>query len=221
MNPGLVWNIPVEKEEKTLFLTFDDGPHPIATRFVLDTLKQYNALATFFCVGRNVADHKDIFQDVINDGHSIGNHTHNHLNGWKVSDREYIDDVLQAAAVMDTSLFRPPYGRITRFQSRVLRGKADGAIVSPGKRKTFSIIMWSVLSGDWDHRLTGERCYDNVVLNARPGSIIVFHDSAKALDRLQFALPKVLEHFSSKGYRFAAITPGLVSSGMPPMSPAL
>src|SRR4051812_11800885 len=117
---NFVWEIPVEKDEKILYLTFDDGPHPVATPFVLDTLKKYNAKATFFCIGNNVVTYPDVYKRSIEEGHTIGNHTYNHLNGWKVNDKEYIDDILKAAEVIDSKLFRPPYGRISRFQSAVL-----------------------------------------------------------------------------------------------------
>jgi peptidoglycan-N-acetylglucosamine deacetylase len=211
MNPGLVWDIHVEEDEKILYLSFDDGPHPIATPFVLDQLKKYNAKATFFCIGKNVVDHPDIYERILNEGHAVGNHTHNHLNGWKVKDKEYINDVLKAGEVIDSRLFRPPYGRITRFQSRVLRRQSPVLSLeaieqrSTNNEQRFSIIMWSILSGDWDKNIDGKKCYENVVLNAKPGSIIVFHDSAKALERLQFALPKVLEYFTGKGFQFQKI----------------
>jgi peptidoglycan/xylan/chitin deacetylase (PgdA/CDA1 family) len=204
MYPNLVWDVPVEKDEKFLYLTFDDGPHPIATPFVLDQLKLYNAKATFFCVGRNVADHNDIYKDIIEQGHKVGNHTYDHLNGWKVKDQEYIDDIAKAAELIDSKLFRPPYGRITKFQSSVLTGKISDDQSQTSNPK-FQIIMWSVLAGDWDKNITAEKCYENVVMNAKPGSIIVFHDSAKALERLQYALPKALAYFAQQGYQFKAL----------------
>jgi peptidoglycan/xylan/chitin deacetylase (PgdA/CDA1 family) len=203
--PGLIWNIPVEDDEKILYLTFDDGPHPIATPFVLDQLKKYNAKATFFCIGRNVVEHPGIYKRILDEGHSVGNHTYNHLNGWKVKDKEYIDDILKAGEVIDSKMFRPPYGRITKFQSKVLRCERSTDPRTTTSQYRFSIVMWSVLSADWDNNINGEKCYENVILNAKPGSIVVFHDSAKALQRLQFALPKVLEYYSQKGYRFHGI----------------
>lgn len=206
MHPGLTWDMQVEEDEKILYLTFDDGPHPIATPFVLDLLNQYDAKATFFCIGRNVVDHTDIYKRIIDEGHAVGNHTHNHLNGWKVKDQEYIDDVVKAAEVIDSKMFRPPYGRITKFQSAVLRNQLTiGNQPSTINRQPFSIFMWSVLSGDWDNKIDGKKCYENVVLNAKSGSIVVFHDSAKALDRMQFALPKVLQHFTTEGYQFKSL----------------
>lgn len=227
MYPGLTWEIPVEPGEKIVYLTFDDGPHPIATPLVLDQLRRFGAKATFFCIGRNVADHAEIYQRILDEGHSVGNHTYSHLNGWKVKDNEYIADVLKAAELIDSRLFRPPYGRISRFQSAVLRHRlAEGdkkkmsdspkdndqvmTIPGPAEKEHFSIVMWSVLSADWDQKIDGNKCYENVVLNAKPGSIIVFHDSAKALPRLEQALPRVLEHFHQQGYRFEAITREMV-----------
>jgi peptidoglycan-N-acetylglucosamine deacetylase len=213
MYPGITWNMPVEKGEKILYLTFDDGPHPIATTFVLDQLKQFDAKATFFCIGRNVVDHAEVYKKIIDEGHVVGNHTFNHLNGWRTKDDEYVADVLKAATVIDSGLFRPPYGRITRFQSAILR---KTVVDSPQlklpsdstlnlQHSTFNIIMWSVLSADWDNNIDGKKCYENIVLNAKSGSIVVFHDSAKALERMQFALPKVLEYYAKEGYTFKSI----------------
>ncbi len=202
--PKFIWDIPVEKEEKIIYLTFDDGPHPVATTFVLDKLKQYNAKATFFCIGNNVTNHPDIYQRILNEGHTAGNHTYNHLNGKKVSDAEYIKDIQKAAEVIDSRLFRPPYGRITKFQSKVVRGEL-GIGNDPNKPPGFKIIMWSVLAGDWDNKLDGNKCAENIISNTKPGSIIVFHDSEKAWDRLQIALVRVLEYFAAKGYRFDSL----------------
>jgi peptidoglycan/xylan/chitin deacetylase (PgdA/CDA1 family) len=189
----LVWNIP--SKERVLYLTFDDGPHPVVTPFVLDLLKEYSATATFFCIGKNVQQQPQIYRRVLMEGHRVGNHTQDHLNGWKTDDREYIGNIRDAARAIDSSLFRPPYGRITGFQSALLRKEPFN----------YKIIMWEVLSADFDRALDGERCARNVIRHARPGSIIVFHDSEKAWDRLRIALPKVLEHFYKKGYRFEAI----------------
>jgi peptidoglycan-N-acetylglucosamine deacetylase len=203
MYPDLIWDIHVEEDEKILYLTFDDGPHPIATPFVLDQLEKYDAKATFFCIGRNVVDHIDIYNRILDEDHEIGNHTFNHLNGWKTNDKRYIADILQAANVIDSNLFRPPYGRITRFQAKILTQFRTIA-----NKSGYKIIMWSVLSGDWDNKIDGKKCYDNVLLNAKSGSIVVFHDSAKALERLQFALPKVLEYYKNEGYQFKVIPLG-------------
>ncbi|HEX6915778.1 MAG TPA: polysaccharide deacetylase family protein, partial [Chitinophagaceae bacterium] len=163
---------------------------------------------TFFCIGRNVSDHQDIYRRILDEGHSVGNHSYDHLNGWKVKDNDYISNVLKASEVIDSKLFRPPYGRIRRFQSAVLRKKIAAAAREGATPQTgFTIIMWSVLSADWDQNIDGERCYQNVVLHAGPGDIVVFHDSAKALPRLEVALPKVLAWYRGKGYRFERLDP--------------
>ncbi len=193
INPNLIWNIPVK--EKVLYLTFDDGPHAVATPFVLETLKTYGAKATFFCIGKNVQAYPQIYRRVLLEGHRVGNHTQDHLNGWKVEDRRYLDNIIEAGQWIDSDLFRPPYGRISAFQSSLLR-------VEPFNYK---IIMWEVLSADFDRSLTAQRCAMNVIRRAKPGSIVVFHDSEKAYERLEGALPAVLEHFSGLGYRFEAL----------------
>ncbi len=191
--PDCVWEI--ETSEKILYLTFDDGPQPEVTQFVLEELKKYNALGTFFCIGENVKKHFDIYKGIIEMGHQPGNHTFNHLNGWKVKDADYLENIAAASDIIDSNLFRPPYGRITKFQIKALKGT----------RFYLSTIMWSVLSGDFDEKLSGENCYLNVIRNAKPGSIVVFHDSLKAFPRLKYALPRVLKYFSSDGYQFKAI----------------
>lgn len=196
--PRCVWDIPVK--EKILYLTFDDGPHPVVTPFVLNTLKQYDARATFFCIGKNVAAHPDIYSNILEEGHRVGNHTFHHLNGWKVTDEMYLKSIFEAGKYIDSSLFRPPYGKITRFQVKLLTGIRNSPVTS-----NFKIIMWDVLSGDFDVALLGSTCSRNVIKNAQPGSVIVFHDSEKAFPRLKEALPRTLEHFSKKGYRFEAI----------------
>jgi peptidoglycan/xylan/chitin deacetylase (PgdA/CDA1 family) len=188
-----IWRIDTDKN--LLYLTFDDGPHPEATSFVLDELKKLNAKATFFCVGKNVKENFSIYQRIIAEGHKVGNHTYNHLNGWKTDDKKYIEDIQKAAKVVDSNLFRPPYGRITKFQIKAISGE----------RLHLKTIMWDVLSGDFDASVNGENCYLNVVNNAKPGSIIVFHDSLKSFTTLQYALPKILKFYSEKGYHFPVL----------------
>lgn len=190
-----IWSIPTN--EKVLYLTFDDGPHPQATPFVLQELKKYNALATFFCIGKNVAAHPAIYKQITDEGHSIGNHTYNHLNGWKTNNEVYLNDIHLASQNIDSSLFRPPYGRITRFQAKNLKSVLKG--------KDPKVIMWDVLSGDFDNNCTAEKCLTNVIFTSVPGSIIVFHDSEKAYPRLSYALPRVLMHFAEKGYLFRSL----------------
>lgn len=191
--PALTWRI--KEPGKTVYLTFDDGPHETATPFVLDQLKQYNAQASFFCIGKNVAAHPDIYQRILEEGHSVGNHTYNHVNGWKVSDEVYVSEVAKAATLIKSNLFRPPYGRIKRSQQKKLQ------TLNP-KLQT---IMWDVLSGDFDINLSAEACLGYVLYHTRPGSIIVFHDSTKAWERMRYALPKVLEHFTKQGYEFRTL----------------
>ncbi|MBS3992098.1 MAG: polysaccharide deacetylase family protein [Bacteroidetes bacterium] len=193
----LVWSF--NTSEKVLFLTFDDGPTPEITPFILKTLKQYNAQATFFCVGENIQKHPEVFQEIIGKNHAIGNHTFNHLKGWKTTNYNYINNTDKAQLTIEKfkktklKLFRPPYGKIGYFQSKKLLSKG------------YKIIMWDVLSGDFDSNITKEKVLSNVLKNSTNGSIIVFHDHQKAFDNLKFTLPKVLEYFNVKGYRFEAI----------------
>jgi peptidoglycan/xylan/chitin deacetylase (PgdA/CDA1 family) len=189
--PSLIWSMPTHDQD--IFLTFDDGPHETITPFVLDTLRQYNAKASFFCIGKNVANYKKVYKKILEDGHTIGNHTYSHLNGWKTSDEVYVKDVIKASKIIDSKLFRPPYGRMGGFQIQELK-------------KVFNIIMWDVISGDFDIALSPQKCLENVISNTVPGSIIVFHDSAKAFPRLEYVLPKALQHFKERGYNCKAIT---------------
>ena len=188
----MVWTIPTK--EKELYLSFDDGPHETATPFVLDQLKQHDAKATFFCLGKNVQTHPGIYQRILDEGHTPGNHTFNHLNGWKTKNDLYVRDIGEAAKYIDSKLFRPPYGRISPFVSKMLR-----------KQLQYKIVMWHVLSGDFDEKLSAQKCLENVLLYAKPGSIIVFHDSSKAWKRMNFALPKILQYYSNKGFLFKAV----------------
>ena len=193
--PSYTWNI--KTQEKIVYLSFDDGPHEKATPFVLEELKKYNAKATFFCVGKNVVALPVLYDRILQEGHTTGNHTYNHLNGWKTAEADYLKDVAQAAKYIDSSLFRPPYGKIKSFQARNI-----SAVLNDQSAK---IIMWDVLSGDFDQTITKEQCLQNVVLNVRSGSIIVFHDSEKAFPLLEYCLPRTLEFLSSKGFRFEAL----------------
>jgi peptidoglycan/xylan/chitin deacetylase (PgdA/CDA1 family) len=188
--PSLTWSIPTK--EKEVYLTFDDGPHQTITPFVLETLRTYDAKATFFCIGKNVKEHPGIYADVISEGHKVGNHTFNHYNGWKTPDASYINDILEAKKYIDSDLFRPPYGRITKFQIQQLKS-------------LFRIVMWDVLSADFDTTLTPQESLEHVVSNVKPGSIVVFHDSQKALPRLEYALPKALEFLSDQGFKFKSL----------------
>lgn len=195
MYPSYLWSI--NTKEKILYLTFDDGPHPEITSFVLQQLKKYEALATFFCIGKNVVAHPAVYKQIQDEGHAVGNHTFNHLNGCKTENEIYLKDIAEASKVIDSSLFRPCYGRITSFQARNLKP------VMKGKEPT--IVMWDVLSGDFDTECTLQQCLSNVIFASVPGSIIVFHDSEKAFPRLEYTLPKVLRYYSEKGYLFRSL----------------
>lgn len=191
--PQLIWT--AEPGNRAIFLTFDDGPIPIVTPFVLNILKKYDAKATFFCIGENVQKHPDIFDEVKQAGHTIGNHTYNHLRGWDTEDQVYLQNYLKANEVLDTPLFRPPYGRIKRSQIKLLQQA----------RPDIQIIMWDVLSGDFDLGLKRQEALNNVLKNTTDGSIVLFHDSLKAYYKMEYALPKTLEHFSKLGYTFKAL----------------
>ena len=188
--PGYVWR--VRGPEKVLYLTFDDGPIAELTPWVLDRLAEHGAKATFFCLGRNCAFAPQVVERIREEGHALGNHTWDHPRGRRTNTWSYLRNVVKAEPLTSSRVFRPPYGSITFAQTRALR-------------KRYSIILWDVLSGDYDVRLTGEHCAKRVLANARPGSIIVFHDSLKAEPRLRIALPTVLAHFAAQGYRFAAL----------------
>jgi peptidoglycan/xylan/chitin deacetylase (PgdA/CDA1 family) len=192
--PNLVWKKKVNA--KIIYLTFDDGPIPEVTPWVLAQLKEYNAKATFFCVGDNIRKHSDIFSKVVQEDHSIGNHTFHHLNGWKTDSMTYLKDFLCCEEEIQKSgiksnLFRPPYGRITPKQIKQLSSR--------------QIIMWDVLSGDFLSRIKPEQVLNKILKYTQNGSIIVFHDSQKAFKNLEYVLPKYLEHFSQLGYEFHAL----------------
>ena len=248
--PQLLWNKP--RNEKTIYLTFDDGPIPIVTPFVLKTLAVYQAKGTFFCIGDNIQKYPKEFSEVVKSGHSIGNHTFNHLNGWKTDDETYIANAQKAQELTQTNLFRPPYGRIKKSQIKRLRAEgwmAEGereqsemgrqksevgnqftrsqsqpsnadqylqtsnpslnlkppTFYLPPSTQALQIVMWDVLSGDFDTNLSPEKCYQNVIKTTQNGSIIVFHDSLKAFARLQYALPRVMKHFSERGFKFESL----------------
>ncbi|MES2455530.1 MAG: polysaccharide deacetylase family protein [Bacteroidota bacterium] len=191
--PSLTWH--KSRKDQVIYLTFDDGPIPDVTTFVLKTLKSHNARATFFCIGDNIRKHPEIFESVKHAGHVIGNHTFNHLKGWVTPDEHYLSNFQQCQELTNTNLFRPPYGRIKKSQIKAIQAH------HPSTR----IIMWDVLSGDFDTELAPEQCLKNVIKHTSNGSIIVFHDSLKAFDRIKYALPKVLQHFTELGYRFESL----------------
>ena len=199
--PDLVWDLP--SKEKVIYLTFDDGPTPLITNWALDVLKQYDAKATFFCIGKNVDEHPSIFKRILTENHSIGNHTHNHLKGWKTKTANYLANVDEAQRTINsqiinqqstiTNLFRPPYGQIKPKQAKQLMHLG------------YKIIMWKVLSVDWDASVSNKKCLENIINNTVSGDIVVFHDSIKAANNMQYALPKVLEYFNKKGFEFKRI----------------
>ncbi|HBF87846.1 MAG TPA: polysaccharide deacetylase family protein [Bacteroidales bacterium] len=176
------------ENEKIVYLTFDDGPTPEVTSEVLACLRKYNALATFFCLGKNVLDYPDIFHEIIASGHSVGNHTYNHLKGWKTNCEEYVNDVYNANKLIQSTLFRPPYGRVKSCQITPLL-------------KDFDIIMWDVLSKDYDPEQSAESCLRRVQKQIRPGSIVVFHDSIKAKKNVLSALPNLLQWLTENNYK--------------------
>jgi len=193
--PHRLWN--VDTKEKDVYLSFDDGPHPVATPFVLDELKKYNAKGTFFCIGKNVVAYPGLYKRILEEGNSVGNHTQNHLNGWETTTEDYLEDVSEASKNIDSNLFRPPYGRISSSQAKLI-GKAM-------KNKLSKIIMWDVLSGDFDESLSKEECFRNVISNTKAGSILVFHETETALKHLEYTLPRLLQSLTEKGYNFKSL----------------
>ncbi|MFN3404102.1 MAG: polysaccharide deacetylase family protein [Cytophagaceae bacterium] len=198
--PTLTWRKPVGS--KNIYLTFDDGPIPGLTEYVLDELKSFNIKATFFCVGENVKKHPEIIYKVLEEGHSAGNHTNNHLNGWKCDDDQYLENIRACEDRLNSvrkeagirlegskSIFRPPYGKIKRSQIKKISGE-------------FDICMWDVLTGDYDQQLSPDHCLNRSIKHVSPGSIVIFHDNIKAEKNLKYALPRFLEHFLTAGYQF-------------------
>ena len=183
--PSLTWEVP--GDDNTVYLTFDDGPHPEITPWVLEQLKQHKMQATFFCVGDNARKFPDTIDQIKQEGHQLGNHTMHHIKGWNTSTEDYIKDIEACQQYVSSDLFRPPYGRITREQIQQLKQK-------------FRIIMWSILSCDFDKKLNQEKALRGLKDKTRKGSIIVFHDSVKAEDNLRFLLPKYLQFLNHKGY---------------------
>ena len=188
--PSLTWH--KSRAEKAIYLTFDDGPIPDVTEFVLKTLKDQQVKATFFCIGDNIRKHPHIFQQLLDEGHKVGNHTYNHLKGWKTNDATYLENFEQCQQLTDSNLFRPPYGRIKKSQIGKIRAR----------HPEMKIIMWDVLSGDFDLNLSPESCYHNVSKHVENGSIIVFHDSLKAFERMKYALPRTIAKLKAEGYKF-------------------
>ena len=191
--PTLTWH--KTRKEKCVYLTFEDGPIPLVTPYVINTLKKFNCKATFFCIGDNINKHPSIFSEVLAAGHAIGNHTYNHLKGWKSENKNYIKNIEACAALTGSRLFRPPYGRIKASQIGLIRKQFPET----------EIVMWDVLSGDFDESISKEKCVQNVLGNTKNGSIIVFHDSQKAFARLEYALPVIIENLAKRGFEFKTL----------------
>ena len=180
-------------QSRAIYLTFDDGPTPQVTDFVLDELKKIDAKATFFCLGKNAKCHHKLYKRILEEGHTVGNHTFSHINGFLTENKTYYEDIKRASTHIHSNLFRPPYGKIKYSQGRKLL--KDG----------YRIIMWSVLSGDFDVSNSPEKCFQNVKNSTGKGSIVVMHDSLKAKEKIYYGLPKILSYFSERGYRFDRI----------------
>lgn len=189
--PSLQWK--VVTKEPSIYLTFDDGPTPGVTDWVLDKLKQYNAKATFFCIGKNVAAHPQLYQRIIQEGHEVGNHSYNHLNGWKYTSNAYAQDVMKCAELVDSKLFRPPYGKISPAQIMALK-------------KDFKIVMWSVLSKDYHPGTSKERSLEITIKQLEKGDIIIMHDSLKAEQSMKYVLENLLILAQEKGWKCKKIT---------------
>lgn len=199
-----IWSVP--NLENTIYLTFDDGPTPEVTEWVLETLQQYDTKATFFCIGKNIVQHPEIYKKIIAQGHAIGNHTNHHVNGWKTATKKYLGEVNECATIINTfastiqeentvlyPLFRPPYGKITPIQSKKIRSLG------------YKIIMWDILTADFDPTIAPEQCYENAIQKVENGSIIVFHDSNKAYTNLKYVLPKALAYYKNKGFQLETL----------------
>ena len=194
--PKRIWSF--SRSEYNVYLTFDDGPIPEVTPWVLEQLKKYHSKATFFCIGENITKHPEIFKQLVSEGHSYGNHTYNHLKGTITPHQKYLDNVVAFEEILQQSnfpkihpshLFRPPYGKLKHSQAKILL------------KKGYKIVMWEVLPYDWDKNVSKEKCLENVVKNISPGSIVVFHDSLKAEKNLKYTLPRVLEFIDKKGWK--------------------
>ncbi|MBT8244961.1 MAG: polysaccharide deacetylase family protein [Winogradskyella sp.] len=216
--PNFIWNI--DTNNKELYLTFDDGPTPGITPWVLQQLKNYNAKATFFCIGSNIEKYPEIFEMIVAEGHSIGNHTYNHLKGWKHETKTYLEDIKKTQLIINYNsqkeveyhtelactkrsrsdvsqtikLFRPPYGKLKTKQAKQIQ------------KLGYKIALWDVLSFDWDSKVSEEKCYDNIINSAKAGSIIVMHDSKKAKRNLKTVLPRVLDYYNKRSFEFKAIS---------------
>lgn len=197
--PSYVWDIPTK--EKVIYLTFDDGPTPLITEKALEVLAKYNAKATFFCIGKNITENPVIYRQILDEEHAIGNHTYNHLKGWKTATKAYVESTVKTEqtiqqinkSINQQKLFRPPYGRIKPSQANALQ------------KLGYNIIMWDVIAFDWETSISKEEVLQNVINNTENGSVVVLHDSVKASKNMLYALPKILDYFSEKGFVFKKI----------------
>ncbi len=199
-SPSSLWRLKTDKKE--IILSFDDGPHPVITPWVLDQLRDGGAKAIFFCVGENVQRYPEVYARILAEGHLTGNHTHNHINGWNSDSKKYLDNIAACAVEVKSLFFRPPYGRLKKSQSRRLR------------QLNYRIVMWDVLSGDFDRNTSPEKCLEHVLRYSREGSVVVFHDSEKAKENLYYTLPKYLAEIKRRGFGFTL--PKLISSSLHP-----
>jgi len=188
--PYAIWHIP--NDTNRIYLTFDDGPTPGITEEILSMLRTYRAKATFFCLGKNAAAHPTFVQQILREGHHVGHHSYNHIDGWKTPHFAYLKEVVAGGKILQTNLFRPPYGRITPAQAQSVCQR-------------YKLVMWDIISGDFDVHLSPETCTQNVLRNTRSGSVIVFHDSVKAAPRMLKSLPEVLTELTNRGFQFAPI----------------
>lgn len=188
--PSLIWDLPNARGE--VYITFDDGPTPGITEWIVRTLAQYDAKATFFCLGKNVEQHPESFRAILAAGHRVGNHTYSHQKGWEMSLERYVEDVDFAGQFIESDLFRPPYGRIKPTQARVLAER-------------YNIVMWNVLSRDYSNLVSPHQCARNVIKHVKAGSIVVFHDSHKSSRNMRYALPRLLDHIYNRELKCSAI----------------
>jgi peptidoglycan/xylan/chitin deacetylase (PgdA/CDA1 family) len=191
--PQVTWNM--DRAEPSIYLTFDDGPIPVITEWILDLLKDYDAKSTFFCVGANIQKNPAIYERILQEGHSAGNHTMFHSGGFKTRSSEYLKEAAECRKLVNNHLFRPPHGQLKPSQYK--------ALIAEGYR----IILWDVISYDYE-KISPEKCAKNVLNNARNGSIVLFHDNVKAEANIRYALPLMLRDFSEKGFRFKRIEAG-------------
>ncbi|MCZ2444662.1 MAG: polysaccharide deacetylase family protein [Flavobacteriales bacterium] len=189
--PQATWH--GNRKENVLYLSFDDGPCSVATPFVLEILRTFDAKGSFFMLGNRVEVHPNLMQFILAEGHCVGNHGYNHISGWRTNTRSYLENIEKASALIASALFRPPYGRLRYTQYKRISSQ-------------YHIIMWDVLSGDYISQRTATQCLEHIVSQSRPGSIIVFHDTARCMSILRQLLPAVLEYYQKQDYQFLPLS---------------